>query len=89
MIVSPLQHRCITCQPAAAQVAGGVVSRAVIPGAADRLTKLSFSVRIGFLPKGKDPAEVSAETVRHAIRNAPTYSKSLGVKIRLTNPYGV
>lgn len=55
--------------------------------AAQRLTALGFHVRIAFLPKGKDPAEVSAETVRHAIRKAVPYSKSLELKVRVRNPY--
>jgi hypothetical protein len=45
-------------------------------------------VRIGFLPKGKDPAECQASTVRKAITSALPYAKSLEVKVRLKNPYG-
>lgn len=56
--------------------------------AADKLSKYNFHVRIGFLPRGKDPAEVPAETVRHAIRTAKTYTRNLGIKIRIRNPYG-
>jgi DNA primase len=56
--------------------------------AAKRLTALGFTVRIGFLPKGKDPAEVHPATVRKAIASALLYSRALEVKVRLSNPYG-
>lgn len=55
--------------------------------AAERLTGFGFAVRIGFLPRGKDPAEVDSATVRHAIRSAMPFTRSLGIKIRLRNPY--
>lgn len=55
--------------------------------AAEKLSRFGLSVRIGFLPKGKDPNEVSPEVIRHAIRTALPYSRSLSVKIKLRNPY--
>lgn len=55
---------------------------------ARKLVGYGFTVRIGFLPKGKDPAECQPETVRKAIRQALPYSRSLEVKVRLKNPYG-
>jgi DNA primase len=55
--------------------------------ACEKLNGFGFQTRIGFLPKGKDPAEVSSEVVRYAIANAKPYSRSLGVKIRTKNPY--
>jgi DNA primase len=55
---------------------------------ARKLVGYGFAVRIGFLPKGKDPAECQAATVRKAIQTALPYSKSLEVKVRLKNPYG-
>ncbi len=54
---------------------------------ARRLVGFGFSVRIGFLPAGKDPAECAPATVRKAIQTALPYSKSLEVKVRLKNPY--
>ncbi|HIV77351.1 MAG TPA: hypothetical protein H9899_07485 [Candidatus Sphingomonas excrementigallinarum] len=56
--------------------------------AAEKLTGYGFTVRIGFLPRGKDPAEVAPEIVRKAIERALPYSRSLGIKIKLRNPYG-
>lgn len=56
--------------------------------ACERLSGLGFGMRIAFLPAGKDPNEVPASVVRHSIRNALLYTKSLGIKIRLRNPYG-
>lgn len=56
--------------------------------AAAKLTRLGFTARIGFLPKGKDPAEVAPATVRKAIESALPYSRALEVKVRLKNPYG-
>lgn len=55
--------------------------------AAEKLTGYGFKVRIAFLPKGKDPNEVEPEVVRHAIRTALPYRRSLGIKIKLRNPY--
>lgn len=55
--------------------------------ASEKLTGYGFTVRIAFLPKGKDPAEVEPETVRKAIASALPYSRALGVRIRLRNPY--
>lgn len=55
--------------------------------AAEKLTGYGFIVRIAFLPKGKDPAEVLPRTVRKAIQTALPYSRSLAVKMRLRNPY--
>lgn len=55
--------------------------------AAEKLTGYGFTVRIGFLPRGKDPAEVAPEIVRKAIERALPYSRSLGIKVRLRNPY--
>jgi len=56
--------------------------------AAKRLTALGFHVRIAFLPKGKDPAEVPAEVVRYALRTAKPYTRALDVRLRFKNPYG-
>lgn len=55
--------------------------------AADKLTGYGFIIRIAFLPRGMDPAEVSPEIVRKSIASALPYSRSLGIKIRLRNPY--
>jgi DNA primase len=55
--------------------------------AARKLVGYGFHVRIGFLPKGKDPAECQPATVRKAIQTALPYSRSLEVKVRLRNPY--
>lgn len=55
--------------------------------AAERLAGYGVTVRIGFLPKGKDPNEVAPEVVLHAIRNAKPFSRSLAAKIKLRNPY--
>lgn len=55
--------------------------------AAERLTGFGFVVRIGFLPKGKDPAEVAPAIVRKSISTALLFTRGLGVKIRLRNPY--
>lgn len=54
---------------------------------AARLTKLGFKVRIGFLPRGKDPGETTPAVVRKAIKLALPYSRSLEMKIKLRNPY--
>lgn len=56
--------------------------------AAHKLTGYGFTARIGFLPRGKDPAEVAPAVVRKAIERALPYSRSLGIKIKLRNPYG-
>jgi DNA primase len=64
--------------------------RAALTGAvkaAEKLVRYGFAVRIGFLPRGKDPAEVAGEIVRKAIDRALPYSKALGIKIKLRNPY--
>ena len=55
--------------------------------AARRLVGYGFSVRIAFMPKGKDPAEVSPSVVRKAIESARPYNRALDVKIKLRNPY--
>jgi DNA primase len=55
---------------------------------ARKLTGYGFSVRIAFLPRGKDPADVARATVRKAIISALPYSKSLEIKVRARNPYG-
>lgn len=55
---------------------------------ARKLRGYGFEAFIGFLPKGKDPAEVTAALVRKAIRTALPYSMSLETKVRLRNPYG-
>ena len=55
--------------------------------AAEKLSRYGFTVRIAFLPRGKDPAEVSPEIVRKSIASAMTYSRALGIKIKLRNPY--
>jgi len=55
--------------------------------ACDRLSGFGFTTRIAFLPKGKDPNDVSPATIRYAIRNALPYSRSLAVKLKLKNPY--
>jgi DNA primase len=56
--------------------------------AAEKLIRYGFIVRIAFLPKGRDPAEVSPDVVRKAITTAMPYTRSLGIKIKLRNPYG-
>ena len=55
---------------------------------AGRLTGLGFSARVALLPRGKDPAEVSAETVRRSIRLAVPYSTKLKIMAVAKNPYG-
>jgi DNA primase len=55
--------------------------------AADLLNRHGLKCKIAFLPKGKDPAEVSSEVVRQCIRDAKPFSRSLLVELRLRNPY--
>ena len=55
--------------------------------AAGVLHRVGFEVFIAFLPRGKDPNEVPAETVMHSIRLARPYTKMLAAKIKLSNPY--
>jgi DNA primase len=55
--------------------------------ACEKLKGYGFEMLIGFLPKGRDPAEVDGSIVRKAIRTALPYSRSLGIKIKLRNPY--
>jgi DNA primase len=51
------------------------------------LSRYGFNVRVGFLPKGKDPAEVSSNTVLKAVAAAIPYSRALEIRVRLRNPY--
>jgi DNA primase len=55
--------------------------------AARKLVGHGFLVRLGFLPRGKDPDDVAPETVRKAIASALPYSRSLDARIKLRNPY--
>lgn len=55
--------------------------------AAEKLSRHDLVIRIGFLPRGKDPAEVDAAVVRKAIERAIPYSRAVGMKIKLRNPY--
>lgn len=55
--------------------------------AAEKLTGYGFIIRLAFLPRDKDPADLSPVVVRKAIESALPYSRSLGVRIRLRNPY--
>lgn len=57
--------------------------------AAEQLTRYGFKVRIAFLPKGKDPNEISPELVRKAFELAMPYSAALKAKVKLRKPYGV
>lgn len=56
--------------------------------AAEKLTGYGFTMRIAFLPRGKDPNEVAPQVVRRAIECALPYTRSLGIKVKLRNPYG-
>jgi len=55
--------------------------------AARELTRHQFQVRIAFMPKGKDPAEVSPATVLKSIRSARPYSNAFALKLKIRNPY--
>lgn len=55
--------------------------------AARKLVGIGLKVRVAMLPKGCDPAEVDAETVRDAWRDATPYSRTLETRLKLRNPY--
>jgi DNA primase len=55
--------------------------------AAGILVKHGFQVRIGVMPKDKDPADVPGDTIRFVVENAIPYSRRLEAKLRLRDPY--
>ena len=55
--------------------------------AARKLVGIGLTVRIAFLPVGKDPNEVLPEVVRNAYRKAQVYTPALDMTLRLQNPY--
>lgn len=57
--------------------------------AAKILKQHGFQVRIGVMPKDKDPADVCADTIRFVIENAIPYSMKLEAKLRLRDPYDI
>jgi DNA primase len=55
--------------------------------AADRLSRVGLEVKMAFLPREKDPAEVEPSVVRKAYKNAKKYDRKAGMMLKLKNPY--
>ena len=51
------------------------------------LTGIGLVARIALLPKGKDPNEVPATTVRAAFHAAQVWTPAVDIRLRLRNPY--
>ena len=66
---------------------GGAKELEAALNAAKLLTGLGLTVRIALLPLGKDPNEVTAQTVRVCYFEAKVWTPALDLKWRLRNPY--
>lgn len=55
--------------------------------AAKRTTAIGLETHLALLPAGKDPNEVPGDVTRQAYYDAPLWTPTLDVKLRLRNPY--